>query len=55
MLGTWIFLGVGREEGGNATLLHLLGFNRKKLTCRVLRLEMHLSGVVGSLVPGIMA
>ncbi len=39
----------------NATLLHLLGFDHKKLTFRVQGLDMRLTGIAGNLVEGILA
>ncbi len=39
----------------NATLLHLLGFDHKRLTYRVQGLDMRLTGIAGNLVPGILA
>ncbi len=39
----------------NATLLHLLGFDHKKLTFRVQGLDMRLTGIAGNVVPGILA
>jgi len=39
----------------NATLLHLLGFDHKKLTYRVQGLDMRLTGIAGNVVKGILA
>lgn len=39
----------------NATLLHLLGFDHKKLTFRVQGLDMRLTGIAGNVVKGILA
>jgi hypothetical protein len=39
----------------NATLLHLLGFDHKKLTYRVQGLDMRLTGIAGNVVDGILA
>jgi hypothetical protein len=39
----------------NATLLHLLGFDHKRLTYRVQGLDMRLTGIAGNVVPGILA
>ena len=38
----------------NATLLHLLGFDHKRLTHRVQGLDMRLTGIAGSVVAGIL-
>lgn len=39
----------------NATLLHLLGFDHKKLTYRVQGLDMRLTGIAGNVVKGVLA
>jgi hypothetical protein len=39
----------------NATLLHLLGFDHKRLTYRVQGLDMRLTGIAGNVVEGILA
>jgi hypothetical protein len=39
----------------NATLLHLLGFDHKKLTHRVQGLDMRLTGIAGNVVKGVLA
>ena len=39
----------------NATLLHLLGFDHRKLTYRVQGLDMRLTGIAGKVVKGILA
>jgi hypothetical protein len=39
----------------NATLLHLLGFDHKKLTYRVQGLDMRLTGIAGNVVKGLLA
>ena len=39
----------------NATLLHLLGFDHRKLTYRVQGLDMRLTGIAGNVVRGVLA
>jgi hypothetical protein len=39
----------------NATLLHLLGFDHKRLTYRVQGLDMRLTGIAGNVVDGVLA
>ncbi len=39
----------------NATLLHLLGFDHRKLTYRVQGLDMRLTGIAGNVVKGVVA
>jgi hypothetical protein len=39
----------------NATLLHLLGFDHRRLTYRVQGLDMRLTGIAGNVVQGILA
>jgi len=39
----------------NATLLHLLGFDHRKLTYRVQGLDMRLTGIAGNVVQGVLA
>jgi hypothetical protein len=39
----------------NATLLHLLGLDHKKLTYRIQGLDMRLTGIAGNVVKGILA
>ena len=38
----------------NATLLHLLGFDHRKLTYRVQGLDMRLTGIAGNVVKGVL-